>query len=145
MQIDEWDNFRPSCYVVQSRKTTKGESSTYWEFTVSGSGADDALSNQNLTPFIPGENAWAGPARRWLPRGYIVQLQKPFDVEIRLTGLEITIVIDGTELTRSQYDRVPKGRVGFATNQYGSARFSDIEVTSPEGYLLWKGLPPLPN
>ena len=68
-----------------------------------------------------------------------------YDVRIEARGAECRCFLDGQLIFEDTDDRFTSGRIGFKTWESVS-RFRDIEVTTPDGKLLWKGLPtPLPS
>ena len=76
----------------------------------------------------------AGPIRRgeW------------YDVRIEVREEQFRCLVNGELLFSSRDDRFKSGLVGF--RPWGcAARFRDIQITAPDGTLLWNGLPDLPG
>ncbi len=142
-QLDEWDEIRPSRFCILCRKDLKLANSTTWEFVAFGDGGGELISTQNLSAIVPGEQSWSSPSRRWLPNAHLINLGQPYEIEMRLKGIDLTVFFAGKELAKTKHDKLVKGRVGIWGNWYGKARFSDIEVVAPDGTILWKGPPDL--
>ena len=82
---------------------------------------------------------------RWgRPSGMIrpgrVEFLRSYDVRVEARGSEFRCFLDGTQIFQGRYDGFTAGRVGLATWD-NTAQFSDIEVTTPDGRTLWRGLP----
>ncbi len=60
---------------------------------------------------------------------------------VRVRGSRYECILDGVKIFESQDHRIPNGRVGLRTCE-SSYRFRNIIVTSPDGTVLWQGLPP---
>jgi hypothetical protein len=73
-----------------------------------------------------------------------IQLGHWYDVWIRVRGPKIWCYLDGQEWFHCTDSPFKKGRGGFGT-WLTVARFRNISVASPEGDVLWKGLPDLPH
>jgi eukaryotic-like serine/threonine-protein kinase len=65
-----------------------------------------------------------------------------YHVLVKVRGAESWCFLDGQELFHDIDDRFTHGRVGLATWD-ASARFREIAITTPEGEVLWSGLPQL--
>ncbi|HEY7091035.1 MAG TPA: hypothetical protein VH518_23260, partial [Tepidisphaeraceae bacterium] len=65
-----------------------------------------------------------------------------YDVRIEVRGSDFRCFVDGTLLFTDHHQAFAKGRVGLAAT--GAARFRDIKVVSPDGKMLWDGLPQPP-
>ena len=65
-----------------------------------------------------------------------------YKVWVKVRGAECWCYLDGDELLHDVDSRFTKGRVGLATWD-AIARFRDVVITSPEGKVLWSGLPQL--
>jgi hypothetical protein len=63
-------------------------------------------------------------------------------VLVKVRGAESWCFLDGQELFHDIDDRFTHGRVGLATWD-ASARFREIAITTPDGDVLWNGLPQL--
>ena len=67
-----------------------------------------------------------------------------YDVWVKVRGPKIWCYLDDQEWFHCTDSPFKKGRVGFGTNET-VARFRNISVATPEGDVLWKGLPDLPD
>jgi serine/threonine protein kinase len=67
-----------------------------------------------------------------------------YKIGIKVRGAECWCYLDGRELFHNVDKRFTKGRVGLATWD-ASARYRDIVISTPEGAVLWSGLPDLPG
>jgi hypothetical protein len=65
-----------------------------------------------------------------------------YDVRIEVRGSDFRCFVDGTLLFTDHHPGFSKGRVALAA--MGPARFRDIKVSSPDGKMLWDGLPQPP-
>jgi formylglycine-generating enzyme required for sulfatase activity len=65
-----------------------------------------------------------------------------YDVLVKVRGAESWCFLDGQELFHEIDERFTHGRVGLAT-WHASARFREITITTPDGDVLWSGLPQL--
>jgi len=67
-----------------------------------------------------------------------------YDIWIKVRGPKIWCYLDDQEWFHCTDSPFKKGRVGFGTIDT-VARFRNISVATPEGDVLWKGLPDLPH
>jgi serine/threonine protein kinase len=72
-----------------------------------------------------------------------IEPRRWYEVLIEVRRAEYRCFLDGTLLFQGRLNNITSGRVGLATWD-NTARFRDIEVISPEGKILWRGLPELP-
>ncbi len=77
-------------------------------------------------------------------RNASIQFNRWYDVKVEVRRSEYRCFVDGQELFRHKDDRFQHGSIGFATWN-AIARFRDIEVTAPDGGVLFKGSPSLPG
>ena len=68
------------------------------------------------------------PIEQWVP------------VKLQLRGKEITVFVDGKEISRGEDDTRLSGAIGLRTFG-GPARYRNIRFIDPEGKVLWEGLP----
>jgi hypothetical protein len=67
-----------------------------------------------------------------------------YDMRVEVRGKDYRCFLDGRELFSCRDERFTRGRIGISSLN-SVVRFRDIRVTTPEGRLLWRGLPDLPN
>jgi|GEM_PF-1449173 len=67
-----------------------------------------------------------------------------YNVLIKVRSAEFWCYLDGQELFHDVDKRFARGRIGLATWD-ANARYRDIVITTPEGKVLWEGLPDLPG
>lgn len=67
-----------------------------------------------------------------------------YTVEIVVRGSEFRCFLNGVECFQGADARFTRGRVGFCTSRL-SARLRRIEVTAPDGTILFRGLPRPPG
>ena len=67
-----------------------------------------------------------------------------YKVWVKVRGAECWCYVDDRELLHDVDKRFTRGRIGLATWD-ATARFRDIVVTTPEGEVLWKGMPDVPG
>jgi len=67
-----------------------------------------------------------------------------YKVWVKVRGPECWCYLDAQMLLHDVDKRFTKGRIGLATWD-ANARYRDIVVTTPEGEILWSGLPQLPG
>jgi hypothetical protein len=108
-------------------------------------GAFDDLNHFDLVPFVPDEDGWKSPARRWLPNRLNGKTGVWHLVEVAVRQSTITVRVDGETIAATSHPQLSRGRVGAASFHVGRARWRNFEVRKPTGELLWKGLPPLPT
>ncbi len=84
-----------------------------------------------------------GRAKGMGRRGH-VDFNRWYDVRVGVRGPEFRCYLDGTLMFQGRYDQFSAGRVGLGTHD-NTARFRDIEVTTPDGKILWRGLPTPPG
>ena len=82
-----------------------------------------------------------GRADQMLRPGHIEPLRW-YAVRLEVRGAEYRCFLDDALLFQGRFDPFTAGRVGFATWD-NTAKFRDIEVTAPDGRVLWRG-PPVP-
>ncbi len=73
-----------------------------------------------------------------------IDLNRWYDVRVEVRGPEFRCYLDGLLMFQGRYDEFSAGRVGLGTHD-NTARFRDIEVTTPDGKTLWRGLPTPPG
>ena len=108
--------------------------------------------DNNLRFFHVGEEGGKSVHLSFLYRGNEGGKSKPtlaakgrwYQVWVKVRGAECWCYLDGQELLHDVDKRFTKGRVGLATWD-ATARFRDIVVTTPDGEVLWKGVPDLPR
>ena len=65
-------------------------------------------------------------------------------VKLEVREKECVLWLDGREVSRGPADKLlPEGRIGIGTADT-AARFRNIRVTSPDGKVLFEGVPALP-
>ncbi len=67
-----------------------------------------------------------------------------YKVWVKVRGAECRCYLDGQMLLHDVDKRFTKGRIGLATWD-ANARYRDIVITTPEGKVVWSGLPQLPG
>jgi hypothetical protein len=73
-------------------------------------------------------------------RNGAIDRDRSYDVHIEVRGATCHATIDnGTNFANSD-NRLTAGRIGLLTSST-SVRFRDLKVTSPDGVVLWEGLP----
>jgi WD40 repeat protein/serine/threonine protein kinase len=65
-----------------------------------------------------------------------------YNVLVKVRSAEFWCYLDGQELFHDVDERFKQGRIGLATWD-ANARYRDIVITTPDGKVLWKGLPDL--
>jgi hypothetical protein len=76
--------------------------------------------------------------------GHPVEAGQWYDVKVTCRGNEFCASVDGKNaFSPKTCDEAKKGAVGLWAIGKGTVRFKDIKVTSPEGTVLWQGLPDL--
>ena len=108
-------------------------------------GAFDNPKHFDLIPFVPGEDAWNSPARRWMPNRLHGKTDVWYVVEVQVRQSNIAVRVDGQTVATTAHPQLSRGRVGAASYHSGLSRWRNFEVRKPTGELLWKGLPPLPT
>jgi serine/threonine protein kinase/type 1 glutamine amidotransferase len=84
-----------------------------------------------------------------LPNGFTFHLRdhKWYTARVHVRGKHFACSLydneSGSEIDRFdvEYDHQPNGCVGLGTCYYSPFRFKNIKVTSPDGRVLWEGLP----
>ena len=71
-----------------------------------------------------------------------IQFERWYDIKLEVRESKIRCFSEGEIIFEHKDDRFKEGLIGFNTWN-ASARFRNIEVTTPEGELIWKGLPVL--
>src|SRR5262249_14013588 len=87
------------------------------------------------------DKKWGRAAGMYRPGS--IEFERWYDVKVEVRNSEFRCFLDGKRLFDHIDDRFKAGLIGFATWD-AVARFRDIEVTTPEGQLIGKGLPVLP-
>jgi formylglycine-generating enzyme required for sulfatase activity/serine/threonine protein kinase len=108
--------------------------------------------DNNLRFFHVGEDGGKTVHLSFLFRGNEGGRSKPalaaqgrwYKVWVKVRGAECWCYVDGRELLHDVDKRFTSGRIGLATWD-ATARFRDVVVTTPEGDVLWKGLPDVPG
>jgi serine/threonine protein kinase len=67
-----------------------------------------------------------------------------YNVLVKVRGAEFWCYLDGQELFHDVDERFVRGRIGLATWD-ANARYRDIVVKTPDGKVVWNGLPDLPG
>jgi WD40 repeat protein len=73
-----------------------------------------------------------------------IEFGRWYDVRLEVRGPKVNCLVDGNLVFSATDPRFTRGRIGFSTWE-AVARFRDIEVRSPEGDVLWSGLPAVPE
>jgi hypothetical protein len=81
---------------------------------------------------------------RSLPHPTLTEKGRWYKVWVKVRGAECWCYLDGQMLLHDVDKRFTKGRIGLATWD-ANARYRDIAITTPEGKVLWSGLPQLPG
>jgi len=127
----------PSCALIVRHTST----SSGWHVRLGPWGE----KNFDLVCFAPGENAWHGPTRRWLPGRLHGKSDVWQTVEVRARGEEISVSIGGEFITRSRHPGVVNGLIGFHTYGPGTVRWRNLELRRLDGKVLQSGFPEVPG
>ena len=65
-------------------------------------------------------------------------------ISVVVRGAETRCLVDGAEVMKYKDESLTRGRVGLGTH-HTVVRFRNVEITSPEGEVWFKGLPKLPD
>lgn len=98
----------------------------------------------DLLPFVEGEDAWKSPARRFMPNRLHGRTATWYAVEVQVRQSKVTVIVDGEAVATAEHPSLIRGRVGIGSYHVGRARWRNFEVRTPDGELLWQGLPKLP-
>jgi hypothetical protein len=114
----------------------------YWKIDI---GAFDNSSDFDLLACVDGEYPWKMPSRRFRRGVLDGTLGKWNVVEVQVRKTKIAVSVDGMLIAESECTKLTHGRVGASSYNVGRGRWRNFKVTSPDGQLLWKGFPDLPN
>ena len=73
-----------------------------------------------------------------------IEFGRWYEVRIEVRDTAFRCFVDGQLLFTGRDGRFTSGQVGFSTWE-GTARFREVEVTTPDGKPLWKGVPVPPG
>ena len=73
-----------------------------------------------------------------------MEMNRWYEVRIAIRGDEYRTFLDGVEMFFCKNQPLSNGRIGLGTHQ-SAAHFKDIVVSTPDGKILWSGLPVLPH
>ena len=74
-------------------------------------------------------------------RDISIKQDRWYAVNIRIRGSHVTIRIDGVKVFDYEDDSIESGQVGIQTHEGVNMLFRDFLVVSPDGKVLWRGLP----
>ncbi len=99
--------------------------------------------NMDLVAYVPGEFGWRMPTRRYMPNSLHGEAKVWHNIEVKVRGDNIIVIVDGIVMTTSSHPKLSHGCVGMHTFSPGNARWRNLEVRTPDGKLMWKGFPDL--
>jgi hypothetical protein len=67
-----------------------------------------------------------------------------YDIRLEVRGTNYRAFLNSQEQFRDQNAKFERGMIGLRTN-FSACRFRDLEVTAPDGKVLWTGFPTLPS
>lgn len=123
----------PSPISIVTRRLNKER----WALDIGTHGGENHL---DLLPFSDGVNAWGDLARRWMPNRVSNNVGQWHSLQMKHSGDRVTISFDQVEVCQSENPLIKNGRVGFYLHKGTKATFRNIEVTSANGAILWRGI-----
>ncbi len=115
------------------------ENDYFWLLQFGNYGA----KNMDLVAYVPGEFGWRMPSRRYMPGALHGEAKVWHNIEVKVRGDNIIVIVDGLVMTTSSHPKLSHGCVGMHTFSPGNASWRNLEVRTPDGKLMWKGFPDL--
>ncbi|MCA9160552.1 MAG: DUF1080 domain-containing protein [Planctomycetales bacterium] len=119
------------------RMVTRRLNKERWAFDIGTFGGENHL---DLLPFSDGVNAYHDVARRWMPNRVRNDVGQWHSLRVKHSGDTVTVSFDQEEVCQSKNPLIKIGRVGLYLHKGSQATFRNIEVTSANGAILWRGM-----
>ncbi|MCC7337111.1 MAG: DUF1080 domain-containing protein [Pirellulaceae bacterium] len=132
----EYKSEIPSPISMVTRRLNKER----WVFDI---GRDDGINHLDLLPYSDGVSAHRDLARRWMPNRVSNNVGQWHTLQVKHSGDTVTVSFDQEEVCQSKNPLIKSGRVGLYLHKGAQATFRNIEVTSANGAILWRGMCPL--
>lgn len=138
-----WTDYNLEVDVMAERQgelsiTFRAHDGNRWKLDFCAFGNKD---NMDLLAAVKGEDRWKHESRKWMPNAIAMEFGRWYHVRIEARGTTVKVFVENELRAQSQHTALTAGRIGANTFGTTEGRFRDFRVTSPEGVLLWLGVP----